>query len=58
MVPDDVFGTHRSSANSCKQLRWHKRTRRPFDIGSVLELARWTDLECEKCPITRDQRSG
>ena len=33
-----------------KRLRWLKRTRRPFDIGTVLELTRSTDLECEKVP--------
>ena len=39
-----------SGANSRKRLRWLKRTRRPFDAATVRDLARLTDLECEKCP--------
>lgn len=39
-----------SGANSRKRLLCLKRTRRPFDAATVRELARSTDLECEKCP--------
>jgi len=41
-----------SAPHTCKRLRRLEGIRRHFDFGTVLESARSTDLECEKCPIT------